>query len=213
MTTFIINKETGKIIASLSGAAIQHQIYIDSCPGVAVVESTADPFNKVGKEIDGVWQIVNDIDKIIDSAMASKILEINSQKMAALSGGLTASGENHIDGSWVAGDVTLNFYGDDYFIFRRLSERIIVNGKTKPEDEDGKLLKGRQNFKMLLKGKRRLIFTTATEALSFIEQYEDVLALADIIEQEKIDDVYALQEIEDIDNYDASAGWEAINGS
>ncbi len=210
MNTFIADKNTGKIIATLTGPKEQHNIeqYGEDCEAI---EWEGDPHNKKAELIDDVWQIVDDMVKVLEDAINIKVMEIKAEKSNALNSGVIFSGEQHDGVSWQPAQITFNLYGADYIKFRTLTERIIVNGKIKPEDEDGKLLRGRSNFKLLLPSKKRIVFNNVSEAITFVEQVEDKLALADIIEQEKISEVYDLQSIDDINNYDAT-DWSELNG-
>lgn len=210
MNTFIADKNTGKIHIVFSGPKDQHNTEQFGEDFVAI-EWIGESDNKKAELIDGTWQIVDDIGKLIESAKETKINEIREEKSKLLDGGLTFSGEEHNGTMWIPSQVTIDLRGNDYTRFRQLAERLVVNSKLSPEDEDGKLLHGRQNFKFLLPGKRRIIFNTAAEAATFVEQFEDKIALADIIEQEKISAVYDLQEIESINSYDA-ADWGELNG-
>jgi hypothetical protein len=215
MNTFIIDKNNGKIVLLLDGPASQHTVAILSyAPEIyAVVEDEGNSYNRMGKLVDGSWQIVEDVEKILENARNIKILEIKKEKRKALAGGMDVSGEENDGGSWVPATLNLSFSGAEYEVFRKLAERHLVNAKTKPTDEDGKLLRGRPSCKVLLPGKKRLSFSTAAEVTSFVELYQDKLSLADIIENEKITAIYEAQELSVIENYDATTGWSELNGS
>lgn len=212
MNTFVIDKNSTNIIAVLSGPRHLHDMTGYPESDYVAVEFSGNGTNKKGALIDGEWQLIDDIEKMLAEAKALKIFDVRSHKEQILGIGISYPGE-YRDNGWTAGDISISLLGKDYNVFRMLAERIVLNSNVDPGNEDSQLLRGRASYKMNFPGQRRIIFNTAAEATAFIGSCENILSVADIIEEEKIEEIQDLSSIDDINSYDITSGWEELNGS
>jgi hypothetical protein len=211
MNTIIIDSETGEVRSVLSGPISLHTKTISEISGHVAIEYNGTSTNKKGQLIDGTWQLVDDIDKILSFNKREKILSINMVKKNNLEFGISVTGEQLVAGSWVPGQVKIGFTGKDLDKMLKVVRKFSVLSQVDPTQRDQKLLKGRSAFKINFVS-RRLLFFSYDELKLFIETWQDYIDTADIIEEEMIEAVSEAQTIEEVQAVDEISGWGELNG-
>lgn len=213
MNTVIIDTDNGKVVSVHAGPLAVHQNNIDLMGEniIGIEWPDQNVANKKGDLIDGQWQLIDDMEKIIESARKRKILDIKKQKESILSQGMPVTGEIYNGTEWIQSQVVVNFTGDDCREIDKAIRKFSVIGQSPSETRSERLLKGRSFYPIIFGKNKRLSFVDYTELQAFIDEYQDYQDLADLIELDKKQAVIEAQSIEDIEAIDETSGWEELN--
>lgn len=212
MHTLIVNKQNLNIFLTLSGNSQQNGVTVaqyENNENYEVIEYDGEsPFKAILDA--GSIIIVRDDDKILFASKKVKESELRIKKDSILRVGFETDGIIINPSGNIPGLVKFDYINDLDNINNMMS-RLSNTQKVSGQNQNNKFLKGRAEYKHFNAEKIGYCeFTNINSFFVFAEEFNDKLHHVNIIFNEKIEQLYSLGTVEDIESFDPLAGWEEV---
>jgi hypothetical protein len=202
MNTLVIDTISEKIVAMYSGPPALHEKNI-STGQVAIKFNKEDYSGKKPILIDDEWQIINDDFKTLEKAKSVKLKEIIAKKLEYMAMGITVPGKVVESGEWVDGGVVVKYDTVTMSNVSWIGKRAVNHFEV---------FASGNSYRSLMLGPLEMVrIDTTAQAFELVEKYQARLDSIQAVADNKSQELVVIGALDDVLNYDVSAGWEALD--